>query len=188
MNQYSWKEAESTINEKNRYLLSIIRNRRVLGLKNVSLSFRTDEKRKIMHKYPDFAKVPKLSILARCYLLGIPEICEAAAEMQRELYKKDLEFAKENNILLEDYCSNFQYNISFRLYEYEKQLFYMKSIISNPPVVLMRSLYNLNFSSFNWDNVSDELLDELTKGINLIEFLTEKVEFMEEESLYSTES
>ena len=140
-----------------------------------------------MHKYPDFAKVPKLSILVRCYLLGIPEICEAEAKMQIELRKKDLEFAKENKILLEQYCSSFPYVISFRLYEYEKQLFYIKAITSAAPVIIMRSLYNLDFSSFDWKNVSDELLHELTKGINLIDFLTEKVEFMEEESLYSTE-
>ncbi len=188
MNQYSWKVAESTINEDNRYLLSIIRNRRVLGLKSVSVSFRTNEKRKIMHEYPNFAKVQKLSILARCYLLGIPEICEAGAKMRNELYQKDLEFAKENNILLEQYCSNFQYNISFRLYEYEKQLFYIKAITSAAPVIIMRSLYSLDFSSFDWDNVSIELLNELTEGINLIDFLTEKVEFMEEESLYSIHS
>ncbi|WP_371801752.1 hypothetical protein [Candidatus Lokiarchaeum ossiferum] len=185
MPKYAWNQVKKGIvNPDGRFFPCVLKNKRVMGLKSVSISFKTDEKIEKMHIYPACGKIQKMAILSRCFLFGIPEVMEEIKKSTNRLHVEDVSFAKENQQSLEHYYQNFNCVISFRLFEYEKQLFYIKAMQHNSPFAILRAIYNSDFNKFNWEDVNEDLMTQLLNGINLIEFLQENLSFTEFPSLF----
>lgn len=181
MPKINWSAANQTIDEYNNYFLHIAKNRRVLDLRERSTSFNTLKRIEMMH-HPDFnlgeGTTLRMKILTRAYLLNLGSISEQIQQMHYEQYQQDLEIAKRNKVLLRDLYNALPESISFKLFGYEIEFFYIKAYHEGMiPVIAYRVLYNCDYNGFHLDQYEEEIVEELTKGINLFEFLQNRITF-----------
>lgn len=185
MPKYAWNQVKKgIINPEGRFFPCVLKNKRVMGLTSVSISFKTDEKIEKMHIYPACGKVQKMAILSRCFLFGIPEIMKEINMTANHLHTEDVSFAKENQQSLDIYYQNLNCVISFRLFEYEKQLLYIKAMQHDSTFAVLRAIYNSDFNKFSWKDANEDIMAQLLNGINLIEFLQDNLSFTELPSLF----
>ena len=176
---YNYSAAEQTIDEENRYFLSIVKRRRVLGLKSRSITFSTDKRLNSKHLYDeDLGSVTRMVILTRAFLLNLLDIENDVYSLHGIIYSRDLEIAKKLQLPLSEIFQSLQVSVSFRLFEYEKQLFYIKAINKHmKPTVCLRAIYNLDYSKYDFQDIDIDLTTELVKGIDLLAFLHDSISF-----------
>lgn len=184
---------EILINSENfSFSAAITKNRRVLGLQKRSISFRTHEKhpREVIsirfseiingEKKIIILKRGKMEILTRLFLLGradpfIQSGCSACDKHDREITEanwrenegkppeqwKTVMNADQMRLALIEMPEI----VSFKLQEYEKQIFYLKCVVSKKiPVEIMRYLYHSDFSTFNIYH--EEFWEDLIFGVS----------------------
>lgn len=159
---------------------AIHKNRRAMGNQNVSTTFKTHKKHKkeyiearIHFKEANGeskiykTEVPKMNIFLRLYILNRAqdlilngssiclkehdkEIIEANHEANKDKKKGEPWDVIYNDDQMRSALINLPESNSFKIYEYEKQIFYLKCILDgNIPVVQLRYLYHADKSLFN---------------------------------------
>lgn len=170
------------INLDSEYRFILKKNRRVLGVLSKSISFRTHEKNNSMHESIEVQfenkiyNIPKMAVLLRLYILNNADYhIQAGRRIVDPINEKIMKIAKSPEEL-HSMLSNLPEGISFRVYEYEKQIFYLKCLVlSQTPVIVMRHLYHsdlpIEVDQFD-DAIKMSLLFGLSEEIisNLIEF------------------
>lgn len=185
------------LNRKSLYYAINKRNRRVLGINNKTISFRTHERNDKMHEniYMTIntqlsthknemedqrieVKCQKMAFLIRLFILGVAdEYIDNGAKIVGKYDQDIIKHFKERGEF-ENYFSTLPKITSFTIREYEKQLFYLKCLINNQiPVIILRYLYHSDMQ-INIYNINPEKVPSLLHGIDE-EMIGEIVQFNE---------
>lgn len=193
------------INKESQYFLANLKNRRVLGNQSKSISFRTHEQNPKMHKEITLdvqyfgeiitLRVPTMAFITRLMMLGMASKLYAAGssicsqydteqlQMQGLLPKNEEDLHKIHNPRLYNsaeikaYFQALPKIISFRLFEYEKQILYLYGLVNKIEVVkLLRYLYHGDIAVLNIEDIlQNRLINRSEILLALFDGLTEEI-------------
>jgi hypothetical protein len=138
-----------SINIDSIYYQANLKNRRVLGLQSKSVSFRTHKKELLPDCEVDVnlgtktihLQVPRMAFISRLWLFGLVN-GNAGAKICHQEDMKILTLL-QSSAEIKSYLSQLPQVISFRMFEYEKQLLYLKCWLARSEAVIqLRELYH----------------------------------------------
>jgi len=182
------------LNFESKFLEANKKNRRVLGLSLKSISFRTHQRDSSKHTSLTLPlvlegkeyllKVPLMAYLTRLYILQLADsfinsgahLCRIYDQNQLKsqglLPSEDLQNPKDHSLLynsdlIREYYQSLPEVISFNLYEYEKQILYLRGFVEDHTIVKqLRYLYHADLSALVLPQTNLSLIAGLFYGLH----------------------